>query len=430
LNRWPVNPKANTEKDFMKINWKKNTILFLSGQSISLFGSLLVQYAIVWHITLKSQSGSAITLFVLAGILPTFFISPFGGVWADRFNRKLLINLADGAIALVSLITGILLLSGMDSIALLFACSVARALGQGVHTPALNSFVPQIVPEEHLTRVNGINGSIQSAVMLIAPMLSGVLLTFASIGVIFFIDVITAAIGISVVFFLVKTPEKNDAAANIEVTKAGTPAGINYFSDLAQGFRYIRNHRYIFRLIIISTVFLIAVSPAAFLTPLQVTRNFGADVWRLTVIETCFSVGMMAGGILVSVWGGFKNRVYSMALSCACFGISAVALGLVKNFPLYACAMAFAGLVMPLYNAPSMALLQTSVESAYQGRVFGVFGMVSSLVMPAGMMLFGPLGDVVPIDYLLIATGIIIMLLSISFVTSKVIREAGAGRSA
>ena len=96
----------------MNINWKKNTILFLVSQSISLFGSLLVQYAITWYITLKTQSGVMMTIAIICGFVPTFFVSPFAGVWADRYNRKTLIILADSMIAISTLILAILFLIG------------------------------------------------------------------------------------------------------------------------------------------------------------------------------------------------------------------------------------------------------------------------------------------------------------------------------
>ena len=84
-------------------DWKRNTILFLTSQTLSLFGTSLVQYAILWYITLNTQSGVMMTIYIICGFLPTFFLSPFAGVWADRYNRKLLIMLSDSMIALSTL---------------------------------------------------------------------------------------------------------------------------------------------------------------------------------------------------------------------------------------------------------------------------------------------------------------------------------------
>jgi DHA3 family macrolide efflux protein-like MFS transporter len=136
-------------------------------------------------------------------------------------------------------------------------------------------------------------------------------------------------------------------------------------------------------------------------------------------------MGFMLGGILIGVWGGFKNRIFTMALSCALCGILSVGLGLAPNFWLYLVIMAILGISMPLYNAPSMVILQTTVEPVFMGRVMSVFTMVSSTMMPLGMVVFGPIADTVSIEMLLVVTGIIVALLSIPAVASKTLREAG-----
>jgi DHA3 family macrolide efflux protein-like MFS transporter len=410
-----INNNSNNNKNIIGGNWKKNAALFLSGQAVSLSGSLLVQYAIIWHITLTTQSGSLLTLFTIAAFLPTFFVSPFAGVWADRYNRKYLINIADGVIACATLIAAVLFSVGVNSVWVLFVVVIIRALGQGVQSPAASAFIPQIVPEEHLTRIGGINSGIQSFSMLICPMVSGALLNFASINFIFYIDIVTAIIGIGIVLFFVQAP----------YTPKKPVENQHYFHELKEGLKYTRNHRFVFRLILISALFFIACSPMMFLTPLQTTRDFGAEVWRLTAIEISFSIGMMAGGIIISLWGGFKNRIYSMALACFLFGLEGVALGLLENFWLYLGVMAICGLTVPFYNTPSTVLLQTKVDPEYMGRTFSVFSMVSSLTLPAGMLLFGPLADIIKIDILLIFSGAVVALLALPLAFSKVMREAG-----
>ena len=407
----------------MESNWKKNTALFLAGQALTLLGTMLVQYAIVWHITLTTQSGTMMMLFTLIGFLPMFFISPFAGVWADRYNRKYIINIADGIIALFSLAVAVLLMCGIDSYAILFVCAFVRSLGQGVHMPAVGAFIPQIVPEEHLMKVGGMQTSIMSLITLTAPMASAALMTFTPLETLFLVDVATAAIGISIVAFFVKIPAKG--LAEIEAAKK---KGTAYFHDLREGLRYIRNHGYVLRTIILTAFFLFFFAPAGFLTPLQVVRNFGEEVWRLSAIEIAFSAGMVLGGILIVAWGGFKNRVHTMALAIALAGVFVACLGFVPFFWLYLVIMAVLGITLPVYNTPAMVLLQTTVDQAFMGRVISVFTMVSSSMMPMGMLLFGPLADSVSIDYILIATGLLLTLLYIPMMTSKTLREAGARR--
>ncbi|MDR1525783.1 MAG: MFS transporter [Tannerella sp.] len=406
----------------MDISWKKNTTLFLAGQALSLFGTMVVQYAILWHVTLKTQSGAMMTVLTVAAFLPMFFISPFAGVWADRFNRKYIINIADGAIAFFSLIAAVSIMAGVDSIVILLFCTAVRSFGQGVQMPAVGAFIPDIVPPEQLMKINGYQSSIQSVVTLASPAVSGAMMTFVPLEILFFLDVITAIIGISIVLFCVKTPEKEKPVTTSDTAE---PKSVAYLHDLKEGMNYIRKHGYVLRIIILSAVFLFFFAPAAFLTPLQVTRNFGDDVWRLSAIEIVFSVGMMAGGILIGVWGGFKNRIYTMAFSCVLCGLLTVGLGLMPDFPLYLVIMAVIGVSSPLWHAPSMVLLQTTVDTAFMGRVLSVFTMVSSTMMPLGMVVFGPVADAVSIEILLVGTGIVVALQCIPMVASRTLREAG-----
>jgi MFS transporter, DHA3 family, macrolide efflux protein len=397
-------------------NWKKNIILFLSSQTISLFGSMLVQYAIMWHITLTTKSGVMMTLFIICGFIPTFFLSPIAGVWADRYNRKILIILADALIAIATLVLAILFLMGYESIWLLFVMAAIRAIGTGIQTPAVGAILPQIVPKEGLTKVNGINGSIQAIIMFVAPMVSAALLAMTSIEIIFFIDVITAAIAIFVLlsFFKIPTHEK---ASGKQTT--------SYFNDLQQGLTYIKNHAFLKKFFLFFAIFFVLMAPAAFLTPLQVTRTFGDEVWRLTAIEIAFSIGMMVGGGLIASWGGFTNKVYTMTFASLLMGACTFALGVTPNFWIYLIFMAVFGVAMPIFNTPTTVLIQEKVDENYLGRIFGVFGMISTSMMPIGMLIFGPIADIVKIEWLLVGTGIFILILSIFLGRDKVLLKAG-----
>jgi DHA3 family macrolide efflux protein-like MFS transporter len=401
-------------------HWKKNIILFLGSQTISLFGSALVQYAILWYITLNTQSGMMMTISILCGFLPTFILSPIAGVWADRYNRKMLIMLADSLIAISTLILAILFLIGYDDLWLLFEMSAVRAVGTGIQTPAVGAILPQIVPEEQLTKVNGANGSIQAMIMLIAPIISAALLTTASLETIFFIDVITAAIAVSILLFFLKIAVHE---------KASQEQTTSYFSDMQKGFAYVQNHVFLKKFFLFFSGFFILSAPAAFLTPLQVTRSFGDDVWRLTAIEVTFSIGMIIGGILISSWGGYKNKIHTMTLATLIFGACTFALGIIPIFWLYLIFMGIIGIAIPMFNTPSTVLLQEKVEPDYLGRVFGVLGMISTSMMPLGMLVFGPISDFVPIEWLLIGTGILMFIQGFFLLGSKVLVEAGKPNS-
>lgn len=398
--------------------WKKNAALFLAGQTVSIFGTSLVQYAILWHITLETKSGVMMMISVIAGFLPTFFLAPFAGVWADRFDRKRLIILSDLGIAATTLMAAILFWMGHESLWLLFAMSAVRAFGSAVQSPAVGAFLPQIVPEDQLMRVNGINGSLQSVIMIASPMISGALLTFSPIATIFMIDVVTAVVAVSILMALKVKPHE----------KALDKSKIDYFEDLRLGVDYIKSHGYLSRFFIFTAFFNVFITPAATLTPLQTARTFGPEVWRLTAIEIAFSVGMLIGGIIIASWGGFKNRIVSMAVATFLLGLFTIGLGLVPVFWIYIGLMVVTGVVIPLFNSPATVLIQETVDPNYMGRVFGVMAMIYSSMMPLGMVIFGPLADYVAIEWLLIFTGSLIILQGFFLLGSKVLMAAGVAR--
>jgi DHA3 family macrolide efflux protein-like MFS transporter len=222
-------------------------------------------------------------------------------------------------------------------------------------------------------------------------MLSGALLSFATIEVIFLIDVFTASTAVGLLGLFLKVPHHG------RVGKAEEPG---YFRDLKEGFGYIASQRYLKEFFILLAVLYFLIAPVSFLTPLQVTRSFGAHVWRLTAIELIFSVGMMLGGILIASWTGFKNKIHTIILGFLVFALSTVGLGVVFNFWIYLSFMCLAGVAMSLFSTPATVLLQQRVDESYIGRVFGVMTMISGMMTPLGMLFFGPLGDVILIEWI------------------------------
>ncbi|MCP1103306.1 DHA3 family macrolide efflux protein-like MFS transporter [Aequitasia blattaphilus] len=399
----------------MKYNWKRNTIIFLASQSISLFGSSVVQFAITSYITVTTKSGLYATLSIICAILPMFFLSPVGGVWADKYNRKMLIVLSDAGIALCTLGVAIAFLMGKESIAYLFIALIIRAVGGAIQTPCVGAMLPDIVPPEHLARINGINGTLQSVFTLASPMLGAALLPIAPLGVIFFVDIITAMIGVTIMVTAFVLPQKE------RIDKKAS----DFFQDIKLGVRYIRNTRFLMEFFLFCLIFFIMMAPAAFLTPIQVVRNYGDGYWRLSAIEVAFSVGMIVGGILITIWSGFKNKVTTMIAAALIMGMCTIGLGIPMPFFPYTIIMGAFGLAMPILNTPAMTLLQEKVDPDYMGRVFGVMTMINTAMMPLGMVIFGPLADVVSVEILLIGTGVITVAAAVMMRAAKALIKEG-----
>lgn len=380
------------------LHWRRNVAIFLSGQTVSMFGSMLVQYAVMWYLTLETKSGLVLALSAIFGFAPQAIISLFGGVWADRHNRKFLIIAADLSIALSTLVLAIIMLAGNTSIALIMVVLAIRSLGAGIQMPAVTALIPQITPEDKLMRVNGIYGSINSGTALIAPAVAGAVYGATSeISAILFVDVVTAVIGVGLLLLVPVT----------KVVRSSETVG--YFEDLKLGVRYVGSHPLVRWLIgVFAAVFILTVAPS-YLTPLMLVRSFDDEVWMLTVLELSFSIGMVLGGIVIASWGGMKNRVTMIALFSASFGVIAVAMGFTTNLIVFFALMFVVGLAVPMFSTPTMTLLQEKVEPEFQGRVFGFVNIAMAVGMPIGMVVFGPLADVIAVETLLIISGVLMV---------------------
>jgi DHA3 family macrolide efflux protein-like MFS transporter len=373
----------------------KKVAIFLAGQTITTFGSFLVQYAIMWHLTLETKSGLVLALAAVFGFLPQAIVSVFAGVWADRVNRKMMIIVSDATIALATLGLALLMSSGVDDLWLIFLVMAVRSVGAGVQMPAVSAILPQIVPADQLMRVNGINSSIQSSLGLLAPVAAAGVYSAMSLTGILLIDVATAIVGLTLLGFV-------SVPTLARVASSDKPS---YFADLREGIRYIFGNDLVrWVMAIFGLVFLLIVAPSN-LSPLMVARNFGSEVWMLTALEISFGVGMLIGGVLVAVLASKLDRLSAMISSSILFGLLAIGMGFTTNLFVFYGLFFIVGVAVPAFSTSAMTLLQETVEPERQGRVFGFVGIVMAVAMPLGMAVLGPLADIFPVEALLIITG-------------------------
>jgi DHA3 family macrolide efflux protein-like MFS transporter len=221
--------------------------------------------------------------------------------------------------------------------------------------------------------------------------------------------VVTAALAIGLLLMLRVPPHE----------KATERQTTGYFDDLRQGFAYIGGHPSIKRLFVFFGFVFFLVTPVAFLSPLLVARSFGEEVWRLTANEIAFFAGSIIGGVIMTAWGGFKSHFKTIGLAAVLWGVLFAALGLTNNFWVYLGIMTLSGLPMPMFNVPVTTMLQERVTPDMQGRVFGVMSLITSAVMPVGMVIFGPLADYVSIELLLVISGALLTLPGLAIYLSR-----------
>lgn len=393
-------------------SWKKKAIAFLASQLITLFGSSLVQMAIIWHVTIETSSGVWVSVLTLCSFLPQMLISPFAGVWADRYSRKTLIIAADAMIAAASLILALFMRHGgigQTSLLPIIALSAIRSLGSGVQTPAVNAMIPQLVSEDALMRYNGLSSSMQSIVQFAAPIVAAAIMALGTIERILLIDVATAVIGIAVLSFI------KIARTSADANCAREP----FFTEMKAGVSFAFSNKFIGALLIIYAVFIFLSVPSGFLSALVIERTFGGNYSYLSACEIVGFAGMVLGGLLLGTWGGFKNRNRTLALGMLFYGFFAALLGIVTQFWAFAAVMFFVSFAIPIVQSSVMTMLQEKVAVEMQGRVFSLLNAMFSGFMPLGMAIFGPLADVVSTSLLMIGTGASLILLAMSLPLAK-----------
>lgn len=388
---------ADTEK-----HWKKKFLFFLVSQSITLFGSTLVQMAVIWYVTLQTGSGIWVAAFSVCSYLPQFIVSFLGGVWADRYSRKKMIQIADGFVALVTLLLyGLLHIweEGRLSFGLLLGMTVLRSLGAGIQTPAVYAILPQIVPGKHYMRCSGIQGAMQSVVNFAAPMAAGGILTILPFRSTLLVDVITALVGIGI-FSVIHIP-KEQVWENRTVRE-----------DLKTGFSYVFSHQEIGKILLLYGKFVFLCVPAGYLAGLLVSRIYGDTYWYLSAVELVGFAGMTAGGLLIGIWGGWKKKSMTLSFGLALFGGMSIGMGAVSDFLAYLGMMFVYGNALTIVQTTINALIQEKAEVKMQGRVFGLMNSAYSGFLPLGMAVFGPLADLVPLQGIMVGSGVLLLLMA------------------
>lgn len=394
-------------------NWRNKIISFFISQSITLFGSQVVQMAIVWYVTLQTSSGSWIAAFSICSYLPQILVTFPGGAWADRYDRKLLIIGADAGIAVITLGMFLLIpqISERDTLLrALLAMSGLRSIGAGIQFPAVNAVIPQIVPKESLMRYNSINAVLQSTVQFLSPAAAGVILTMGTLRFALLIDVFTAIIGIGI-FGHILLPQKEEKIPSDSV-----------YSDIREGIRYAFSRKMTGSLLMSYGIFTFLCVPAGYFSGLFVSRVYGETYWYLTLTEVWGFGGMTAGGILMSILGnscsGLKKRRNILFAGFIVFGIMSAGMGIVKSFAFYLIFMGIYGVALTTVQTTITTLIQEYTKSSIQGRVLGFMGAMYAVCYPAGMAVFGLMADRILLQWIMIGSGIVLILVPVFLIKS------------
>ncbi len=386
--------------------WQVPFFAIWTGQVFSMVGSRLAQFALVWWLTQTTGSAVVLTMATLVAILPNVFLAPLAGTLVDRWDRRKLMIVADAAIALVAAWLVYLSWTGALSVWHLYAALLARSVGESFHWPSMQASTSLMVPREHLSRVAGLNQTLQGALGIAAPPLGALLLSLLPLHGILGIDVATALVAIGPLLFVaIPQPPRS-------VPAGGAAARPSVWSDFRDGLRYVRGWPALMAILLIAMIINFVVNPAFSLMPLLVTEHFQGGALHLGGLESAWGVGMLSGGILLSVWGGTRRRACTSLGALVAGGVSVAAIGLTptRAFPLAVAAMFVAGLMNPLINGPLFAILQAAVAPEMQGRVFTLAHSLSTAMMPLSLAAAGPVAEVAGVRPWYVAGGAVFAL--------------------
>ncbi|MGD8998000.1 MAG: MFS transporter [Anaerolineae bacterium] len=368
--------------------WQIPFFTIWTGQQLSLIGSRVAQFALVWWLTDLTGSATVLATASMVALIPEILLGPIAGAYVDRRSRRIVMMVADSVVALASLWLAYLFWVEAMQIWHIYAIMLVRALGGSFHWPAMQASTSLMVPEKHLTRVAGLNQTMSGVLNIVGPPLGALLLELLPPHGVMLTDGGTALLAIVPLFFVhIPQPRRSgDGQGAVRPTIWG---------DIREGLRYIGDWPGLLALIGMAMVVKIALTPAFSLLPLLVRDHFNGGAAQLSLLEAVIGMGIVTGGLLLGAWGGFRRKIYTTLMGMGMLGLGFVVLGLTPGGWLWlglVCVF-LAGFVIPLVDGPIMAILQGTVSPEIQGRVFMLMGSLLSLTSPFGLAIAGPVSD-------------------------------------
>ncbi len=388
-------------------SWMAPFFLIWSGQAVSLLGSQLVQFALIWWLTKTTGSATVLATAVLVTLVPQIVLGPIAGAIVDRWNRRLLMIVADSLIALATVGLAVLFWTGLVQIWHVYALMMLRSAFGLFHWTSMQASTSLMVPKEHLSRIQGLNQMLNGVMNIGSAPLGALLLVWLPMQGILAIDIVTAAIAVTPLFFLaIPQPERNLSSQPGE-TKAGL------WQDVRDGLRYVWAWPGLMLIAGLATLINLLINPTNAMQPLLVTNHFHGQAFHLAWMESAWGVGTVAGGLTLSAWGGFRRRVLTSLFGIVVLGVGIAALGLIpaSGFWVAVVVVFVVGFTGPMIDGPLFAVLQSVVAPEMQGRVFLLVISMAKALSPLGLIVAGPLADAYGVRIWFLAGGLLTCLL-------------------
>ena len=392
-----------------------NYLTFWSGQLVSLLGSSVAQFVIIWWITLETGSALYLGISSLLGFAPMVILSPFAGVLVDRWSRKMLIGVVDFLQALATVALILLFSLGAVSIGQVLALLTLRGIFQAFHNPAVSAIVPIMVPRDKLSRMNGANYLLAGAVTLVGPILAALLLEFWKISEILWIDAATFIVAV-IPLFVITIP----SVRNKQEKSQDDPS---FRKEFSEGLAFIKKARGFLTFVMLATALNFLLTPISTLFPYYVKFDHLGGAPDLAFVMAFFQGGILAGGLLMLVIKEFKRKMVAIVLSVFVIflGYALLALTPTGLFWFMATSALIMSFCLPIANVSIQTITHTVVPVEMLGRVSSVIGALASAASPLGMILAGVIVEFTQTANLFLAcAGLGMLILTLSWLLTDI----------
>jgi MFS transporter, DHA3 family, macrolide efflux protein len=355
------------------------------GQLVSLLGTSMTNFALtIWAF---EQTGRATDLALIGFffLVPLLLVSPFAGAIVDRHNRKLMMMVSDLAAGVVTIVVLALLATGQLQVWHLYITAAVSGTFQTFQWPAYSAAITTMLPKKQYARANGMISLAESGSGIFAPVLAGAMLALFGITAVLLIDIITFTFAIgSLLLVTIPNPQR---------TAAGEEARGSLWREATYGFHYILRRRSLLglQLLFLTANFLNSLGFTLF-APMILARTNSNEL-LFGSVQSAGALGGVAGGLLMSAWGGPKRLVFGVIFGWMGVGLLQTILGAGQALLVWATVVFLMSSLTPLINGSNQAIWQAKVAPDVQGRVFAIRRLIAWVSSPLAMLLAGPLAD-------------------------------------
>jgi DHA3 family macrolide efflux protein-like MFS transporter len=373
----------------------KNYLFFWGGQLISLLGSSIIQFVVIWWIAEGTESPVIVSVAFFLGSLPMVIVPPIIGVFIDRWNRKLTIIVTDSLQAFITFLLIFLFLADIANIWLVITMNFLRGICQSTHFITVNAIIPLMIPKKNLSRMNGINYMFTGIIRVIGPIVAGFLLLFIEIKQILWADIVTFFIAI-IPLLLIKIPPIAGKSAKDQKK--------SYFKDFKSGLTILKGVKTLLILIIFISIINLLNMPFTAQMSLYIIINHSGGEQNYAMVSAFLQGGIVIGAIIALSKKNWKHKelIILSSVVIGVTGYSLTALAPKGNFLMISIGALIHASMIPIANTMFLTILQTSVPAETQGRVFSIVASIAAAVTPLGMLISGPLAEAFGIRLLFI----------------------------